>query len=111
VGGIARKLNEDELKDNKTRPHIVIGTPGRLKDLAESGKLPLGDIKFFIVDECDKVLDQLGALLSLSCVFPVCVCETGCFLVLAAGSVRSAPAAVGLGLTSTVATSSQQKLF
>jgi DEAD/DEAH box helicase len=61
VGGIARKLNEDELKENSTRPHIVIGTPGRLADLAESGKLPLGDIKFFIVDECDKVLDQLGA--------------------------------------------------
>lgn len=61
VGGIARKLNEDELKETSTRPHIVIGTPGRLSDLAESGKMPLGDIKFFIVDECDKVLDQLGA--------------------------------------------------
>jgi ATP-dependent RNA helicase UAP56/SUB2 len=61
VGGISRKLNEDELKDKETRPHIVIGTPGRLKDLAESGKLPLGDIKYFIVDECDKILDQLGA--------------------------------------------------
>lgn len=60
VGGIARKLNEDELKDSSTRPHIIIGTPGRLMDLVEKGKLPLKDIKFFIIDECDKVLDQLG---------------------------------------------------
>lgn len=61
VGGIARKLNEDELKDSGTRPHVVIGTPGRLMDLVESGKLPLKDIKYFVVDECDKILDQLGA--------------------------------------------------
>lgn len=61
VGGIARKLNEDELKDNATRPHVVIGTPGRLMDLVEGGKLPLKDIKYFVVDECDKILDQLGA--------------------------------------------------
>lgn len=63
VGGISRKLNEDELKDPKTRPHIVIGTPGRLADLVDLKKLPLDDIKYFIVDECDKILDQPGASL------------------------------------------------
>ena len=62
VGGISRKLNEDELKDPKTCPHVVIGTPGRLEDLAiKHSKLPLGDVKFFVIDECDKVLDQPGA--------------------------------------------------
>lgn len=71
VGGIARKLNEEELRDDKTRPHIVIGTPGRLWDLVESNKLPIADIKFFVIDECDKILDQAGVCPCLP-VLPAC---------------------------------------
>ena len=60
VGGIAVKTHMDLLADESKRPHIVIGTPGRLLDLTKKGKMVLDNIKYFIVDECDKVLDQAG---------------------------------------------------
>lgn len=60
VGGIAVKTHIDLLADEAKRPHIVIGTPGRLLDLTKKGKMVLDNIKYFIVDECDKVLDQAG---------------------------------------------------
>jgi ATP-dependent RNA helicase UAP56/SUB2 len=41
-------------------PHIVVGTPGRLVDLAVKRKaLDLGKVRFFVIDECDKVLEML----------------------------------------------------
>lgn len=43
-------------------PHIVIGTPGRVLGLAKEGALNLNTVKFFVLDECDKMLDQTGML-------------------------------------------------
>ncbi len=40
---------------------VVIGTPGRLLDLAKSGHLQLGGIKVLVLDEADEMLD-LGFL-------------------------------------------------
>jgi superfamily II DNA/RNA helicase len=40
---------------------VVVGTPGRLLDLAERGSLDLGHIKVLVLDEADKMLD-LGFL-------------------------------------------------
>jgi len=60
-GGQPRKENVDLLTGG-AGPHIVVGTPGRLLDLAEPFKgrgeaaLDLSNIGHFIVDECDKVL-------------------------------------------------------
>jgi ATP-dependent RNA helicase UAP56/SUB2 len=41
-------------------PHIVVGTPGRILALVRSKKLNLKNLKYFILDECDKMLEQLG---------------------------------------------------
>jgi len=35
---------------------IVVGTPGRVLDLVKRGYLDLKNLKFFILDECDKML-------------------------------------------------------
>merc|ERR1712107_976727 len=40
-------------------PHIVVGTPGRILALIRSKKLPLKNLKHFVLDECDKMLEQL----------------------------------------------------
>jgi superfamily II DNA/RNA helicase len=40
---------------------VVVGTPGRLLDLAQQGKLRLGGIKMLVLDEADEMLD-LGFL-------------------------------------------------
>lgn len=54
-GGIPVKTHKDILKNNT--PHIVIGTPGRTKQLVKDGDLKLDSIKYFILDECDKMLE------------------------------------------------------
>lgn len=43
----------------KTPPTIIVGTPGRILALARKGNLKLENIKHFVMDECDKMLDQL----------------------------------------------------
>lgn len=37
---------------------VVIGTPGRLKDLANKNALRLGSTQFFVLDEVDRMLDM-----------------------------------------------------
>ena len=41
------------------KPTIVVGTPGRVWDLVESGDLKVDKVKHFILDECDKMLETL----------------------------------------------------
>lgn len=56
-GGLSIKKDEETLK--KDCPHIVVGTPGRILALSRSKILNLRHIKHFILDECDKMLEQL----------------------------------------------------
>ncbi|CAD5121317.1 DgyrCDS9845 [Dimorphilus gyrociliatus] len=56
-GGMSVKKDEENLAKNT--PHIVVGTPGRILALARSGSLNLKNIKHFILDECDKMLEAL----------------------------------------------------
>ena len=39
-------------------PHIVVGTPGRTLEMVRKNKLKVDNLKFFIIDECDKVLEK-----------------------------------------------------
>uniref|UniRef100_A0A8C4QKI2 RNA helicase n=1 Tax=Eptatretus burgeri TaxID=7764 RepID=A0A8C4QKI2_EPTBU len=56
-GGLSIKKDEEVLKKNC--PHIVVGTPGRILALARNKFLNLKHVKHFILDECDKMLEQL----------------------------------------------------
>jgi len=42
----------------RRRPHVVIGTPGRLKDLLERKVLVLSAFKIAVLDEADRMLDM-----------------------------------------------------
>lgn len=55
VGGmnIARQIS-----DLKRGPHVIIGTPGRLKDLVNRGVLKLQNIEVVVLDEADQMLDM-----------------------------------------------------
>jgi len=57
-GGMLVQKDEQTLRNNC--PHIVVGTPGRILALVRSRVLNLKNIKHFVLDECDKILDQLG---------------------------------------------------
>jgi len=55
------------LEENK--PQIIVGTPGRVKSLAMKGKLNLSNCKFFILDECDKMLCELDMRSDVQAIF------------------------------------------
>lgn len=42
----------------KQKPHFVIGTPGRIKDLNQRGLLKLNHVQYFVLDEADRMLDM-----------------------------------------------------
>lgn len=52
-------LANDEKTLKQQTPHIVVGTPGRILALVKSKKLNLRHLKHFVLDECDRMLDQL----------------------------------------------------
>ncbi len=47
-----------QIKALKREPQIVVGTPGRMIDLIDRGKLNLSHISYLILDECDEMLDM-----------------------------------------------------
>jgi superfamily II DNA/RNA helicase len=55
VGGV----NADrQIRDLKRRPHLVIGTPGRIKDLMQRRVLQLKNMTTLVLDEADRMLDM-----------------------------------------------------
>eukprot|EP00183_Erythrolobus_madagascarensis_P005324 CAMPEP_0185856628 /NCGR_PEP_ID=MMETSP1354-20130828/29096_1 /TAXON_ID=708628 /ORGANISM="Erythrolobus madagascarensis, Strain CCMP3276" /LENGTH=443 /DNA_ID=CAMNT_0028558889 /DNA_START=1106 /DNA_END=2435 /DNA_ORIENTATION=+ len=54
-GGVPVATHRDALKAGA--PNIIVGTPGRVMDLCEKKFLDLSHVKFFVLDECDKVLE------------------------------------------------------
>jgi len=47
-----------DLKKLRKRNHLIIGTPGRLMDMADRGALRLQDISVLVLDEFDRMLDM-----------------------------------------------------
>lgn len=59
-GGTPMQRDIELLSNKDTYPNIVVGTPGRLNALVRDKKLSLRSVKCFVLDECDKMLDQIG---------------------------------------------------
>ena len=55
IGGSSMGLQLRELRSN---PTIVFGTPGRIKDHLERGSLDLSDFNIVVLDEVDRMLDM-----------------------------------------------------
>nr|POE79641.1 atp-dependent rna helicase sub2 [Quercus suber] len=58
-GGTDIKENEKLLANKETHPNIIVATPGRMNALVREKKVRLSTVKFFVLDECDKMLDQI----------------------------------------------------
>jgi superfamily II DNA/RNA helicase len=54
IGGTNMQRQVHNIRRN---PHVVIGTPGRLKDLIEQRVLRLDDFSIFVLDEVDLMVD------------------------------------------------------
>lgn len=46
-----------QISDNRRKPNVVIGTPGRLKDLIQRKHLHLEDFRTIVLDEVDLMVD------------------------------------------------------
>lgn len=68
-GGLPIKQHRELLKDKDKSPHILVGTPGRIKGLAEEGTLDLSHVRHFIVDECDKCLESIDMRADVQAIF------------------------------------------
>jgi len=53
IGGAAIDRQIEKLKK---KPHILVGTPGRILELIERGKLKLSELKTLVIDEADRLL-------------------------------------------------------
>ena len=59
-GGTPMQKDIELLSNKDTHPNIIVATPGRLNALVRDKKLRLNNLKIFVLDECDKMLDQIG---------------------------------------------------
>ncbi|CAM3120948.1 DEAD/DEAH box helicase [Filibacter tadaridae] len=55
IGGTDKIRSASKLKSN---PHIVVGTPGRISDMAESGALAIHTANILVIDEADLAFDM-----------------------------------------------------
>ena len=58
-GGTPIKEDQAMLADKTKCPHILVGTPGRMTGLVRDKSLKASEVKHFVIDECDKILDNL----------------------------------------------------
>ncbi len=47
-----------QVQDLRRKPHVIIGTPGRLKDHIQQGNLKLDATSILVLDEADQMLDM-----------------------------------------------------
>ena len=56
MGGTRRRDEMEKLAERN--PHVIVGTPGRVKDLIEKGAIKVDQLRMFVIDEADEMLDK-----------------------------------------------------
>ena len=92
-GGMPISKDEEVLKKNC--PHIVVGTPGRILALVRNKSLKLKDLKTFVLDECDKMLDTIGEKMLVDIALKIFSCPIVSFSIL---FIRSMPITYNSGV-------------
>jgi ATP-dependent RNA helicase RhlE len=54
LGGVSRSMQVQRMRGGAD---IVVGTPGRICDLMATGELKLNEVRYFVLDEADRMLD------------------------------------------------------
>uniref|UniRef100_A0A4W5KUK6 RNA helicase n=1 Tax=Hucho hucho TaxID=62062 RepID=A0A4W5KUK6_9TELE len=77
-GGRSVKKDKDVLKKNC--PHIVVGTPNRILALSRSKTLNLKNVKHFVLDKCNKILEPLDMRCDFQGIFRLIPREKQCMM-------------------------------
>jgi superfamily II DNA/RNA helicase len=59
IGGTSTERQIDKLKK---KPHLVVGSPGRIAELLGKGKLKAKDVRSVVIDEADRLLNEESLL-------------------------------------------------
>lgn len=57
-GGVPKYDQQQQLRQNPKTLRVVVGTPGRLRDLIADGCLNLSKCTYLVLDEADRMLDK-----------------------------------------------------
>lgn len=57
-GGVSKQEQLSTLKQHKPKVQILVGTPGRVLDLAREGAINLSHVSYLTLDEADRMLDK-----------------------------------------------------
>jgi superfamily II DNA/RNA helicase len=55
IGGTSMERQIEKLKK---KPHVVVGSPGRIRELLDRGKLKAAHLRAIVVDEADRLLHE-----------------------------------------------------
>jgi superfamily II DNA/RNA helicase len=61
VGGTSVK---EDIRMLNRGPHVVVGTPGRVKDMISKGYFKTFDIKLVVIDEADEIKEETEEILN-----------------------------------------------
>lgn len=56
-------ITENRALLKKDKPNVVVGTPGRVLALVRDKDLKLNNLRIFVLDECDRMLEAPGSFL------------------------------------------------
>lgn len=59
-GGTPIQKDKEIIQNKETCPNVIVATPGRMNALVRDKILSLRNVRHFVLDECDKMLDQIG---------------------------------------------------
>ncbi len=59
IGGTSTERQIDKLKK---KPHVVVGSPGRIAELLSKGKLKAQHVRSIVIDEADRLLSEESLL-------------------------------------------------
>ena len=57
-GQVSKKRQTKQMVAARGKPLLLVATPGRLKDFVESGVVSLSHVKYVVLDEADRMLDN-----------------------------------------------------
>ncbi|ELK26388.1 ATP-dependent RNA helicase DDX39A [Myotis davidii] len=77
-GGLSMKKDKEVLKKNY--PHVMVGIPGRISALVRNRSLNLRNVKHFVLDECDQMLEQLDMRRDVQEIFRLTPREKQCMM-------------------------------
>lgn len=55
IGGTSTERQIDKLKK---KPHLVVGSPGRIGELITTGKLKMKNVRSIVIDEADRLMNE-----------------------------------------------------